>query len=380
MADREFPITLIMVSYNKADTIDLAIESAARGSVVPDLIVVSDDGSSDGTPEVAKATAKKCGIPLRLIQHQRVGTYRLQTMRNTCAANALDDGIVFLSDSDCLFGEYSVEAHYEIHRQNPLAVGTGPRFEFLEGSAGPFTTTLTSLEYSHYPEGNYLIPVGANMSFRKLLWQRLPFDRAYEGAYGLDEFEFASRAVRAGAVCVSDPAAFVFHIPHETTFGHRKPWRNIWLFDHDNGGNHVQRENQFTENHVIPWYWAGNRKRSLLGDRPQFDGFWGAPQGFVPPATMQLLVSVSPMIRRALEVVRHRTRESLFGLRYYCEGIEEPRLAHKSVARTLFESLNHYARRTDDVTAVVSDLEHWLVGARRLEEEMESRPRHCVYS
>jgi hypothetical protein len=46
----------------------------------------------------------------------------------------------------------------------------------------------------------------------------------------------------------------------------------------------------------------------------------------------------------------------------------------------MFESLNHYARRTDDVAAVVSDLEHWLVGARRLEEEMESRPRHCVYS
>lgn len=380
MSAREFPVTLIMVSYNKADTIGLAIESAAQGSMVPDLIVVSDDGSSDGTPDVAIATAKKCGIPLRLVQHQRVGNYRLQTMRNTCAANALDDGIVFLSDSDCLFGPRAIEAHYEIHRGTRPAVGTGPRYEFLQGKTGPFTTTLNSLEYAHSHDTSYVIPVGANMSFPKSLWRRVPFDRAYEGAYGLDEMEFSKRAEKAGATCVSDPAAYVFHIPHETTFGHRQPWRNIWLFDQDHGGSHVKFENQFVQDRIIPSYWAGNRKRSLLGDLPGYDEFWGAPLGFVPTPTMQLMVSVDPMIRRGQEMVRYRSKDALGGLRWYCEGIQEHRLARKSVARTLFETLNHHARRTEDIDDVVRSVEHWLVGARRLEREMEARPRTCVYS
>jgi len=375
MPERQFPVTLIMVSYNKADTIGLAIESAAAGSMPPDLIVISDDGSSDGTADVAQAAAQQCGLPLRLIRHQRVGTFRLQTMRNTCAANALDGGIVFLSDSDCIFGQYAIETHYEIHRQRGLAVGTGPRFEFLEGNTGPFTTTLTSLEFAHFPAGCYVVPVGANISFSKHLWQRVGFDRAYEGSYGMDEFDFSKRAVAVGAVCVSDPAAYVFHIPHETVFGHRKPWRNIGLFDASHGGKHIDFESEYIQTRVIPWYWAGNRKRPLLGDRPRLHEFWGAPPGFVPPPTMQLLVSLGPMIRRALDVVRHKSRAMLEGLRLYCQSIELPRLARASVARTLFEDLTHCAFRSNDLEQVVPDIEHWLVGARKLEDAMAaSRP------
>ena len=371
MPEHRFHVTLAMVSYNKADTIGLSIESAAAGSMPPDLIVISDDGSSDGTPDVAEAAARRCGIPLRLIRHQRVGTFRLQTMRNTCAANA-PDGIIMLSDSDCLFGQHAIEAHHEIHRRHGPAVGTGPRFEFLEGKAGPFTTTLTSLEFAHFPEGCYVVPVGANISFSRHLWQRTGFDRAYEGSYGMDEFDFSRRAVAAGAACVSDPAAYVFHIPHETVFGHRKPQRNIGLFDASHGGNHIAFESEYIETRVIPWYWGGNRKRSLLGDRPRLHEFWGAPPGFVPPPTMQLLVSLGPMIRRALDVVRHRNQVSLDGLRVFCQRIEQPRLARGSAARVLFEDLNHHVHRTNDLDQIVPDLEHWLVGARKLEDTLRT--------
>ena len=51
------PITLAMVSYRKASVLPLVIESAASGSLVPDLVVVADDGSDDGTPDAAGAGA-----------------------------------------------------------------------------------------------------------------------------------------------------------------------------------------------------------------------------------------------------------------------------------------------------------------------------------
>ena len=37
------PVTLALVSYNKADVVGLALSSVARGSRRPDLVVLSDN-------------------------------------------------------------------------------------------------------------------------------------------------------------------------------------------------------------------------------------------------------------------------------------------------------------------------------------------------
>ena len=295
MTGRSFPITLVLVSYNKADVVSLAIESAARGSVPPDLLVLSDDGSDDGTPDVAEAAARKAGIPVLVIRHQRVGRYRIQAMRNTCAANALD-GVVYLSDSDCIFGHYTLESHCAIHEQHRDAIGTGPRFEYLSGSSGPFTSTFTTLEFAHFPHGTHCVPVGANYSFTKRFWKRQGgFDRAFDGSYGMEEFEFSARAEKAGGVCVSDPGAYVFHIPHETIFGNRSPYRNIAVFNKKYERDHVGEEHFFIERRVVPWYWRGRRKVPLVGDVLELDS-WGAPVGFEPPLHLKLSRTLQPLI------------------------------------------------------------------------------------
>jgi GT2 family glycosyltransferase len=371
MSRRPVPITLVMVSYNKADTIDLSIESAASGSKPPDLIVVSDDGSDDGTPDVAERTAAAFDIPIRVIRHQRVGRYRIQTMRNTCAANALDDGIVFLSDSDCLFGEHAIETHCAIHERHPLAVGTGPRFEFLEGSSGAFTTTFTTLEFSHFDDGTYMVPVGANYSFRKGLWQTIGgFDRAFDGSYGMEEFEFSKRAELAGATCVSDPGAAVFHIPHETVFGNRDAFRNIRVFDSTFGTTHIADEREFIETRVTPWYWRGNRKRPLLGDRVELDS-WGAPPGFEPPAPLRLMRSLRPLLDPVERVLRERRHRDVVDLRDFANAIDEKRVARTSAARIYLQDLKWILNNFSDVGEIAKRLEHWREGAIRVDAELE---------
>jgi len=367
MTDR-IPLTLVMVSYNKSDTIDLAIASAAEGSLKPDLIVISDDGSDDGTQSTAESHAKRWGIPHRVIRHQRVGRYRIQTMRNTCAANALD-GVILLSDSDCIFGEHSLEAHYEIHRRRQWAIGTGPRFEFLEGSSGPFTSTFGTLEYTHYPHGHYCVPVGANYSFKKSLWKILGgFDRAFEGSYGMEEFQFSARAEQFGAVCVSDPLAYLFHIPHETVFGNRDASRNIAVFDDTYRRKHGDEEAAFLAK-VIPHYWGGGRRTSVLGTLEALDE-WGAPAGFVPPAMIQLSRTLSPLVEPAERCMADMSANSVARLGQFTRGLDWRRLPNESTAHRFLARLHGIAHGGRPAEETAQKLAAWLEDARAADREL----------
>jgi len=370
---RPFPITLVLVSYNKASEIGLAIESAATGSMKPDLLVISDDGSDDGTPETAVATAARFDIPCHVTRHPRVGVYRIQAMRNTCVTNALE-GVVYLSDSDCIFGPHTIETHFEIHCRHELALGTGPRFEFLEGASGRFTSTFSTLEFAHFPGATHCVPVGANLSFRKSLWRELGgFDRAFDGAYGMEEFEFNARALRLGASAVSDPGAYVFHIPHETVFGARSPLRNLHVFDRKYGVDHLAEERYFVGNRVTPWYWRGGRKQPILGDRVVLDE-WGAPSGFVPPLHLQLSRTLQPVIdivRDALATEAPQQHQPLRRLAAFT--IDNLMLAQTSPASAYITDLQWVLEHVTSPADVRRRLERWHEGATGVERVMAQR-------
>jgi len=372
MKPQDLPLTLVMVSYNKKDTIDLSIASAAQGSKRPDLIVVSDDGSNDGTPGTAEFHARRWGIPCRVIKHQRVGRYRIQTMRNTCATNALD-GVILLTDSDCLFGPHALEAHYEIHRQNEWAIGTGPRYEYLAGTAGPFTSTFGTLEYAHHPEGHYCVPVGANYSYKKSLWKILGgFDRAFEGSYGMEEFQFSARAVQFGAVCVSDPLAYLFHCPHETVFGNRDASRNIGVFDATYSVQHIEEEKAYLAQ-VIPNYWNGARRTSLLGAREPFDE-WGAPAGFVPPALVRMSRTLAPLIEKAEQCLAQPSAEAIAQLGKFTQNLDWRRLPPKSQALSYLGKLHSIAHSGRPPAEVVERLRGFVEAARTADREVAQGP------
>ena len=365
------PITLALVAYNKVDVIGLAIESAARGSRPPDLLVISDDGSDDGTPDVAEATARREGIDCQVLRHPRVGVYRIQAMRNACAAHALE-GVVYLSDSDCIFGEHAIESHVELHRRHPRAVGTGPRYEYLDGMSGPFTSTSTTLEFAHFPHGTHAVPVGANMSFRRSLWRELGgFDRAFDGSYGLEEFEFSARAERAGALCVSDPGCYVFHCPHETVFGGRTPGRNLRLFNHKYGVDHLAQEREFVARCVAPWYWSGRRARPALGDAVQLDE-WGAPAGFVPPLHLQLSRTLQPLIALVQDAVQSDGDEALQPLAAVVFGLDCGWLAPASAALQCMRELQAVLDHIEDRAEIDRRLRAWLTAASAVQSAREA--------
>lgn len=367
--NRTLPITLAMVSYNKHDTIGLSIESAAKGSMKPDFLVISDDGSNDGTPEIAEKVAAQHGIPCRIIHNLRVGRYRLQTMRNTVVSNALN-GVIFISDSDCIFGDHCVESHWEIHRQHPFAIGTGPRYEYLSGNQGPFKSTFQTLEYSHFPVGHYCTPVGANHSFRKTTWKRIGgFDRAYEGSYGMDEFSFSLAAERAGAECVSDPGAYLFHIPHDTLFGGRGALRNIGIFDETYRRNHIEEERRFVEDRVTPWYWRGRRKTPILGDKVVLNE-WGAPAGFVPPEDIELAATLRPLTEPVERYLATKAADALVYLKHLVARLDWRRHCHTTPAHIKFGELHYLMNDYKDLDDLENRLRWWLGNAKTLNAQI----------
>ncbi len=328
-----------MVSYRKASVLPLVIESAASGSLVPDLVVVADDGSDDGTPDAAEAACRKHGIPCRILRHPRVAIYRIQAMRNSAVAAALE-GVVLLSDSDCILGRYTLEAHSLIHRKFQDAMGTGARFEYLAGTSGEFTSMYSTLEFSHCSSGNYMVPYGANMSFTKRMWRRLGgFDRSYDLHYGFEDHEFMFRAEQASAVIYADPAAYMFHCPHPTVFGHRDASVNIARFDRSFGRDYVREHLAFLRTMVLPQYWRGQRKESLLGPGRLSLDRWGAPPGYRPPLHLALVEDMTPIntaVRRFLADMDEERRQELCRL---VRSVDHQRLLPFSVAEALILNL-----------------------------------------
>lgn len=369
---RRFPITLAMVAYHKADVIGLVVDSAARSSMPPDLVVVSDDGSTDGTGDVAEETCRRHGIAVRILRHPRVGTYRIQAMRNSAAAASLD-GMILLSDSDCILGRYTLEAHYRIHERFPDAIGTGARFEYLEGTSGDFTSMYSTLEFSHCPVGNYMVPYGANMSFTKRMWRWLGgFDRAYDGNYGFEDHEFLYRAQLAGAVTYSDPAAHLFHCPHETVFGHRDPSHNVSMFNNTFSRSYGHEEWMFLRETVLPSYWRGHRKETLLGPgRLELDR-WGAPPGYHPPPHLALVESLEPIVGPVRRLFEAPSEERRRELRDFIHRIQLDRVLPHSPAESLVGNLRWIvdsfdlstAARRDELTAM---LDRWLQWQRAVD-------------
>ncbi len=190
----------------------------------------------------------------------------------------------------------------------------------------------------------------------------------------MEEFEFSQRAERLGAVCVSDPGAYVFHIPHETVFGSRAAFRNIGVFDRTFDADHIAHERRFIVEHVVPWYWSGGRKAPRVGlDACPLDAF-GAPPGFEPPLHLRLMRSLSPLIDPARRLVKNRSHEAVHDLRRLLDGLDEKLLARTSPANIYQQDLRWILRQFQDTAEIVRRVEHWLEGAEPVDREMIQRP------
>jgi glycosyltransferase involved in cell wall biosynthesis len=112
-------VSVAVATFNGEKHLLAQLESLARQSRRPDEIVVSDDGSSDGTLETVRAWARSAPIPVRL----SVNAERLGYSANFETALRLATGdIVFLCDQDDVWLPTKIARVLEAFARDPTAV------------------------------------------------------------------------------------------------------------------------------------------------------------------------------------------------------------------------------------------------------------------
>lgn len=94
---KQIGISVAMATYNGARWLPVQLQSFAAQTLLPDELVVTDDGSTDDTEAVVAAFAETAPFPVRFVRNPR----RLGFNGNFAHAIGLTRGeIVFISDQD----------------------------------------------------------------------------------------------------------------------------------------------------------------------------------------------------------------------------------------------------------------------------------------
>ena len=83
-------ISLIISTYNNPDYLELVLMSVMNQHVLPNEVLIADDGSTKDTKELIIAYQQKMLVPLIHVWHEDDG-FKLSVIKNKAAAKASSD-------------------------------------------------------------------------------------------------------------------------------------------------------------------------------------------------------------------------------------------------------------------------------------------------
>lgn len=146
-------ISIVIPSYNQADYLPDAIESCYNQSLTPHEIIIVDDGSTDGSLEIAErykfSKYPLIESPVKVIKQVNKG---LPSARNSGIMSATGDYVMFL-DADDILKENALERiHEEIMATNADIIAPS----FKEFGKSNRDVILQGFEMQHLKEANRL--------------------------------------------------------------------------------------------------------------------------------------------------------------------------------------------------------------------------------
>jgi len=197
-------VSVVVASYNGERTLKACLDSLCRLNYPDYEIILVDDGSTDGTPQIALLYPN-----IRCFRHQR--NLGLSVARNTGIAAAAGE-IVAFTDSDCradqdwlyyLVGDLIESEFAGIGGPNlPPPEDSPVAAAVMASPGGPAHVMLNDRQAEHIP--------GCNMAFYKLaLGQIGGFDPIFRRAG--DDVDLCWRLQQADYKLGFSPSAFVWH-------------------------------------------------------------------------------------------------------------------------------------------------------------------------
>ena len=105
-------LSLIISAYNQSEALDKIFRALSWQTVLPDQILIADDGSADGTRELLESWKGKTRVPVEHLWQADRGFLKT-TILNRAVAAATGDYLVFL-DGDCVPHRKFIADHREL--------------------------------------------------------------------------------------------------------------------------------------------------------------------------------------------------------------------------------------------------------------------------
>jgi GT2 family glycosyltransferase len=210
--------SICIPSYNRKQFLLATLRSLNHQSAHPDSyeVIVSDDGSTDGTVEVLAELRTK--YRLRWFTQTNAGP---AAASNAAAALAENDVLIFL-DADQVCSPNMVAVHLETHEREgdvfvqglyPLAEGFRSRAASLLYER-ELLSALAPIDRPH-PASSHMW--SAQVSVRRSTWREVGgFDSCFR-EYGGEDTDFGLRVAALGIPFLFEPRALSYHL-HEVSY------------------------------------------------------------------------------------------------------------------------------------------------------------------
>ncbi len=306
-------VTVLVIAYRMAKTIEAALRSALA-QTLPCDILVSDDSSDDGSLDIAAAVLSDYHGPHRVRARSTARNLGLCAHLNELAAEASSDILVFASGDDISYPQ-RVQRIAETFAANPAAqlVGSGVDDigvddSILARSVRALPSRVDQRWFLH--RGRLMTTVGASMGVRRELLTKFP-----PLAGVVEDNMLSLRAVLAGdCLCLQEPL-----------IGYRRHADNLgdWVFDRsETGYAGFERRHR----RVLSMY------RDIAADQERC----AAARQDLPAARRQLALELAQMYRLEAdmrEAILDRPRREW--LPYLWRGLRHPGLRRKSAERAI---------------------------------------------
>ena len=203
-------IAVFVPSYNHAPFIESCLTSIFEQTLRPDRLLVIDDGSTDGSPEVIRRLLSDCPFPSVLVARENLG---LSATLNECLARTSEPIVTYLA-SDDRWDAGRLEGAAETLAANPSAVMTFGPFYTIDSS-----DRVTGASVFNSKEGARLnfgfdrnwectfesivrfrtVPLAVTVTFRRAAVERFYWN---ENSH-IEDYEMYLRLASMGEICYS---------------------------------------------------------------------------------------------------------------------------------------------------------------------------------
>ncbi|GBU07973.1 glycosyl transferase [Bacteroidales bacterium] len=228
-------VSMIISTYNRVDALSLCLQSIACQSLLPDELVIGDDGSRNDTLQMIQSFQKHFPIPIVHVWQEDKG-FRLAMARNKSVAQCKYEYIIEI-DGDLILDRRFVEDHVYFACEGYFIKGGRvnlteeltkklcsslrlPDLNFLSKGLKRRINAFHCLSLSTYLSTRYkknkIVGLGCNMSFWKKDYIAINgYDEFFEG-WGGEDWDFACRMLNSGVKrFYLKFSGIVFHLWHQ---------------------------------------------------------------------------------------------------------------------------------------------------------------------